>query len=283
MVCISGCSKDKGGIGDKKGFAPKGDGKVIAQVGDDAILDTDLEALLFKIPPEFRARYETPEAQREIVDSLVKVKTLAWEAKRQGIDKKPEIQVSIKYFTDQLLANELQMKVSSDIKVSDGEISKYYKEHKDEFTIKQRIKARHILVNTEAEAKDILKKLKAGADFAALAKEKSKCPSAQRGGDLGWMQKGRMEPAFDEAAFSLKSGKLSGVVKTSKGYHIIKVEDVRPEKIRELDKVKASIEKKVAQEKREKALTGLIDEVKKNVKVEINESYFKSLAKEKKE
>ncbi len=89
------------------------------------------------------------------------------------------------------------------------------------------VKASHILVKTEDEAKRILEELKKGVSFAKLAQEKSECPSKKKGGDLGWFGRGKMVPEFEKAAFALKKGEQSGIVKTKFGYHIIKVTDTR--------------------------------------------------------
>lgn len=91
----------------------------------------------------------------------------------------------------------------------------------------KQVKASHILVKTESEANKILEDLKRGASFAKLAQEKSECPSKKKGGDLGWFGKGKMVPEFEKAAFSLKKGEISDIVKTKFGYHIIKVTDTK--------------------------------------------------------
>jgi len=101
-------------------------------------------------------------------------------------------------------------------------------------TTAEQVHARHILLDTEEEAKKVLEELKAGADFAELARKYSKDEETkENGGDLGWFPKGEWEPAFDAVAFSLKVGEISDVVRTSRGYHIIKVEG--HEMDRELD------------------------------------------------
>lgn len=84
------------------------------------------------------------------------------------------------------------------------------------------LKAKHILVKNEYEAKDILKKLQDGKSFEELAKDFSMCPSSARGGDLGEFPKGRMVPAFEKAVLQLKENEVSGIVRTQFGYHIIK-------------------------------------------------------------
>ena len=104
------------------------------------------------------------------------------------------------------------------------------------------MRARHILVETEDEAKAILDQLKGGADFATLAKEKSKDPGAAEGGDLGYFTKDQMVPEFAEVAFKMYPGQLSDPVKTQFGWHVIKLEDKRTKQPPEFDKVKDQIE-----------------------------------------
>ena len=130
----------------------------------------------------------------------------------------------------------------SQVEVKDDEVAEYYALHKDDkFTEPEQVRARHILVKTAADAgadakaaarkkaEELLAKLKAGADFAALAKERSEdAGSAANGGDLGLFTRGRMTPAFEEAAFALQGGGLSDVVETPFGFHVIKVEEHRP-------------------------------------------------------
>ncbi|MCM3630368.1 peptidylprolyl isomerase [Paenibacillus glycanilyticus] len=112
------------------------------------------------------------------------------------------------------------------VKVTDEDIKAYYDENKASMSTPEQIRASHILVATKEEAEAILKDLQGGADFATLAKEKSTDPgSKDKGGDLDFFGKGTMDPAFEEAAFALKKGELSGIVQTSYGYHIIKKTD----------------------------------------------------------
>lgn len=86
-----------------------------------------------------------------------------------------------------------------------------------------KVRASHILVDSEKDAKDILEKINSGESFEKLAKIKSKCPSGRKGGDLGWFGKGMMVKEFEDASFSAKDGDVVGPVKTQFGYHIIKV------------------------------------------------------------
>ncbi|MDO5843701.1 MAG: peptidyl-prolyl cis-trans isomerase [Methanocorpusculum sp.] len=90
-----------------------------------------------------------------------------------------------------------------------------------------RVKASHILVKTESEAKQILQKISAGDDFSKLAKMFSQCPSGNKGGDLGYFSKGQMVKPFEDACFKAKVGDVVGPVKTQFGWHIIKVTDIK--------------------------------------------------------
>ena len=112
------------------------------------------------------------------------------------------------------------------VKITDDEIKKYYEDNKASFDTEEQVRASHILVKTQAEAEDIIKQLKGGADFAALAKEKSAdTGSKDNGGDLDFFKRADMDPSFADAAFKLKVGETSGAVKSQYGYHVIKVTD----------------------------------------------------------
>ena len=135
------------------------------------------------------------------------------------------------------------------IEITEDEISYYYDAHIDEFEHKESIHARHILLESEEEAKRILRKVKKrGADFAEMAKEHSTGPTKDKGGDLGYFERGRMVPEFEEAAFALKKGKISDIVKTQFGYHIIKLEDKKEPYKEELEDVKEKIKKIIISE-----------------------------------
>src|SRR5881628_2229768 len=153
----------------------------------------------------------------------------------------------------------------SQAEVKDDDVAEYYALHKDDkFTEPEQVRARHILVKVAADAgpdakaaarkkaEELLAKVKAGADFAALAKERSEdAGSAANGGDLGLFTRGRMTPAFEEAAFALQAGGVSDVVETPFGFHVIKVEEHRPGGVKPLEAVHDEIADGL---KRERAL-----------------------------
>nr|WP_282705996.1 peptidylprolyl isomerase [Desulfatibacillum aliphaticivorans] len=143
------------------------------------------------------------------------------------------------------------------VKVTDAEIRKFYDDNlESRFTKPEEVRASHILFGTKdaktAEEKEAIKKqaqevlLKAkkpGADFAALAREYSSCPSKEKGGDLNFFTKERMVPEFSKAAFSMEVGEISSLVETQFGYHIIKVTDKTPAEVRPFESAALAIRK----------------------------------------
>lgn len=146
-----------------------------------------------------------------------------------------------------------QVKVGESIQVPEPQIESYYNSHKDDFRTKERVRARHILISIlnkpadqipklKAKAEDLLKQIKAGADFAKLAQQNSDDKSnASKGGDLGWVMRGQMVPEFEKATFALKQGQISDVVTTNYGFHIVQVMEREDAHQRSLDEVKGEI------------------------------------------
>jgi len=161
-------------------------------------------------------------------------------------------------------------KVAEQAKPSAEDLQRYYNDHREQFRVQDEVNVRHILVKTpppgpdgkvdpkavdaaRAKAEGLLTQLKGGADFAALAKKNSDdTVSAENGGAMGWMGKGRTVPEFEQAAFALQKGQMSGLVKSQFGFHIIKLDDKRAAHVQTLEEVKAQIEPVVTQERAEK-------------------------------
>ena len=163
----------------------------------------------------------------------------------------------------QLISEELFKKVTGDVKVSKDEIKAYYNSHKSQYGQPQTRDVRHILVAKKALADQLYAQLKAGANFAKLAKKYSKDPgSASNGGKLT-VSKGQTVPAFDKTAFTLKKGELSAPIHTQYGYHIIQaLSAVKPAQTSSLSKVQSSIKQQLEQQKKNEAMTKWVDEKK---------------------
>lgn len=158
-----------------------------------------------------------------------------------------------------------------DVTVEEEELRAYYDENKDQYTEPEQVKARHILVEDEETAKSILKQLQTGEDFAEIAKEKSTDPgSKDKGGDLGFFERGMMDPSFEEAAFSLGIGETSPPVKSMFGYHIIRVEDKKLERLLPFDEVRDDVAKQVTKQKA-KPTSAVLMELKDAAQIKIND------------
>ncbi len=167
---------------------------------------------------------------------------------------------------------------SSGINITEDDAKTYYDENPNQYEQTERVKASHILIKTDttdpnadpnqaevkarAKAEELLKQIKAGADFAELAKANSACPSSERGGDLGFFTRGQMVPPFEEAAFALEVGQVSDVVQTRFGYHIIKVVDHRDAETRTFEQSKDQIIQMLKQRKQRESAGQFIESIK---------------------
>lgn len=184
-----------------------------------------------------------------------------------------------------ILAEELFNKRTAGIKpVSEQDARAFYDNNEDRFVQPERVKASHILLQVnkddtdairaqkKAEAQRILGELKKGADFAELAKKYSDCPSKQQGGDLGYFERGRMDPTFEKAAFGLKKGQMSGVVETPFGYHIIKAVDHAAANTAPFEQTKENIMQYLTEQKKQQSLTSYFDSLRGASNIQILDS-----------
>ncbi len=173
-----------------------------------------------------------------------------------------------------------QKEVRAKIAVSDEEIGKYYSEHRDVYEGKEAVKLKQILLalpqdadeetreKLKLQAEAVLKKLKSGEPFELAAAQYSQGPAAREGGDLGFVEKGTMLPAVDEAAFKLKVGELSDVIESPMGFHILKVTDRRGKGAKSLSVVREEIKEEIANEKMDKKLQEWLQELRKKSFIE---------------
>lgn len=254
----------------------------LAKVGNTKITQADLEREIKRLPDFAQKLFEGTGGKEKFLDELVKKELLYQEALKKGLDKDAEYQKKVEEFKKltligQLLEKEIEIKA----KVTDQDVKEYYEKHKDELASVSQIRASHILVKTEEEAKKILERLKKDEDFAGIAKKSSiDTGSAKNGGDLGFFSSGQMVPEFEAAAARLKTGEISEPVKTKFGYHIIKVTDKKMGKPIEFEKVKNVIFQRLSAEKQKEFFDSYIEGLKKSYKVEINKDAVSKLGAE---
>lgn len=247
--------------------------KTYATVNGDAITDQEVMALLKSMPGvDFEKLPE--EAKENVINQAIERNLLTKEAKREGIEKDKEYIEAVSKIKDDF-ALEIWMKKKYDAEtVSDKEAKKYYDDNKDAFLQEETRRARHILVKTEDEAKAIIKDLKKSknlaADFEKAAKEKSTGPSGKNGGDLGYFGSKQMVPEFSKAAFGLKQGEITKEpVKTQFGYHVIYLEDVKPQTTVKYADAKENIVKNLKMEKFRESMQARAKKLREKAKVEI--------------
>lgn len=246
------------------------DDKVIATVNGQPVTDADLNAVMGSLGQQLQ---QVPEAMRPraALDRLIDMRILSAEATKAGVDKSPEFKAKLDAIRQQLLIAQY-VKDKIEATVTDADLKARYDKEVAAFTPPEEMRARHILVKTKEEAEAIIKQLDGGADFAAIAKEKSQDPgSAAKGGDLDYFSAGDMVAPFEEAAQKLKVGEYTKEpVQTQFGFHVIKLEDRRKQQPPAFDTVKDQIKQAVVGEKFQLALLAL----KKDAKIDIKDPKF---------
>ena len=247
-------------------------GPFLAKVGNATITQADYDREFKTLPEYAQQLFSDEQGKEKFLNEIVNREILYQEAQKKGLEKTPDFQKKLEDFKKITLVTELfEKEIISKVKVSDQELKDYYDKHKEEFTPTIQIKASHILVKTEDEAKKVLDRLKKGEKFGDIAKAVSiDAGSAKNGGDLGYFSKGQMVPEFEKAAASLKVDDISVPVKTQFGYHIIKVTDKKKGAPVEFDKIRDMISQKLSGERQKGTFEQYLAELKKNYKVEIN-------------
>lgn len=259
------------------------------QIPADRQKEFDLQALNQLISAEllYQAgqKLEIKDIDKQVADKLSQSKSRFpnEEAFEKAIQSMDLTDADLKEYSrrDIVITNFIDRTIASKISVSDGETRKFYDENQDKFDQGETVRASQILIGVDAKASDAEKKkarekagklrkeLAGGADFAKLAKENSTSPDGQQGGDLGYFGKGQMVPAFEKAAFGLKTGEMSDVVETSFGYHIIKLTDRKPAEKIAYEVARPRIEGYLKNQKISEKVSSLLEEKRKEAKIEI--------------
>jgi peptidyl-prolyl cis-trans isomerase C len=237
--------------------------QVVAKVDGVEIHQSDIalaeEELGASLPQD-----ATPEARRNyLITHLVDMILLSRAAEEQGLSGSDDFKRRFAAMRTKLLAG-LMLRQIAQKSVNEEAMHKVYDDAIKQMGDEQEVRARHILVETEDQAKAIQADLKKGADFAELAKQKSKDPAAADGGDLGYFTKDQMVPEFADVAFKLDKGQISDPVKTAFGWHIIKVEDKRKKPVPTYDQVKDQLATVVVQQSQ----ADLVNKLRNQAKIE---------------
>lgn len=289
ILLISGCRK-----------RPEEKGIVARVNGDPVTLEEFNKALL----PYSPSKEEIPGLKRRLLDQLIEKKLKLQEARRLGLAvTDEELNQRIKetmgsypkseFITflnkegttfeewkkgvseNILLEKLITSQVYLPIKVSEKEITAYYREHRDQFKEPKKFRIRQILVESQTEAEEILKALGKGEGFEELAREKSLSPDKERGGDMGYFSKKEMLAEWEEAVGKLSPGEVSYPVESPYGWHIFKLEEIKSPRILSLKEARKEIKEKLLLERRERALKEWLLGLRVRAEIEINEELLR--------
>ncbi|TWG55147.1 MULTISPECIES: peptidylprolyl isomerase [unclassified Aminobacter] len=257
-----------GAQADKPADAPTN--AVVATINGKPITETDLQVAMADLEQQF-AQLPAEQRRAAALSAIIEIRLMADKAEGAGLAETDEFKSRMSMLRDRALHSAyIEKNIAQS--VSDDAIRARYDEEIKELPAAEEIRARHIIVNTEEEAKAIIAELDAGGDFEAIAKEKSQDGAAAQGGDLGYFGKGRMVPEFEQAAFALEVGSYSKEpVKTQFGWHVVKVEDKRNAEPPAFEQVQHQFRSLLLREAYFDAVSKLRDEA----KVEITDSALK--------
>jgi len=247
--------------------------KVVATIGSEKITLKEVEEELnqFRWP----GSPSGAEAKKQALEQMVRERVLLkaareanvklTEQEEKRIEKMRQLFVIRKYVEEELKKKP----------ITDEEVKVYYENNTGQFSTKEKRKISQILLKDQKQAEEILKKLKEGADFATLAKENSIDGSKEKGGDLGWVTREGLPKEVGDSAFSLAKGELSGIIKSSAGYHLVKVEDIKPAQTRPLETVSQEIRRRLEQERIRQLEANLREKYKVNIDYTVFETEVK--------
>ena len=219
-----------------------------------------------------RVRTVALRQKKEFLESYITEKLLLKEAEKRGVQHLADVEDLMNQARQKILVAKLiENEVESKVKVTPEDVQRYYDTHKEDFQTPFRVKASHMLLRSREEAEGVLARLRLGQDFGELAKTMSLDPTAQKGGDLGYFQKGQLIKEIEETAFAMNKGDLSDIIQTNFGFHIIQVTDIAEPQARDFDSVKNEIRDKLVVEEKSRLFSGLTEDLKRKAKISVDE------------
>jgi peptidyl-prolyl cis-trans isomerase C len=239
----------------------------VAKIGEIYITLPELEKEIENVPSFARPKDE--KAKAEFLDKIIERKMLSLEAKERGLYLKSSYIEKISNFSENILINTLWEEVSSEVKVSEEEIKKFYLEHIDDYKIPEKYKFVRIEVKEKGVAEDILKRIKKGEIIESLAVKYSIAPDAKNGGIVDNYTKGSYPKEYYDYVSRMKINEVKIFEnKENKNFAIVKLLEKTPEKLRPIEEVKDAIERRILNEKQKERWEELIKELKEKYKVE---------------
>ncbi len=256
-----------------KGIADK---NVVAVVGAEEITKDDFEKYLNTLPQGQKEWANSPQGKKYIIDTLINSRLIEQEFTKRGLDKNTDFINRVENYRKQLMTEFIQKDIiKEDVKITDEDADKYYKEHNKEFNTPEQVKIMDMVLAQEKEALDIIARLKKGEDFGTLAANLSIDQfTKSRSGDLPSFTRDA-RPDIAQAAFSAKkANEIIGPVKTSQGYHVIKFIKKIQAQSKSFEEVKESLKARLATIKRNEMYQNFLKGLKESGNVKINEEFI---------
>jgi peptidyl-prolyl cis-trans isomerase C len=248
----------------------KKDEVVLATIGDTDITVSDFNERISNLPPKYQEVVN--KRKKEFLEEIINDTLLYRQAIKYGLHKDKDVKKVIAEARKKvLIARLLKDKVDDEIEITDEDIEIFYQANRGRYLSPEIMRVSHILVHSSEEAEKILAAIEGGSPFEEMARAKSIDPTAQTGGDIGYFPKGQLMPAFEKACAELEIGQISGVVKTSLGYHIIKLTDRKPSELRPIEDVTEDIKARLRNIKRQELFGALLKRLREDTEIYINE------------
>jgi len=252
------------------GCAKRSKKEVVATINGKDITMIMVDEKIENLPKYYQAF--ASQHKKEVVDEMIVEELLYDEAKRRKLDSDSEVKELINEANKKILISKvIENETRKSAPVSEDDVKAHYEENKDKYMVPETVRASHILTSTEEDAKAAQEELNAGSDFADIAKKYSKDLTKDRGGDLGYFNKGQMIPEFEKACFSLDIGDVSPIIKTRFGYHIIELTDRKPATYRKFEEVKNNIMSQLTKDSQRAKFDEFANKLRSNAKIEIKE------------
>ncbi|MCF7936953.1 MAG: peptidylprolyl isomerase [Synergistales bacterium] len=244
--------------------------KVLAKVGDRAITQGDLMAVLQNLEPRQAMFFATPQGQQRLLEQLINRELIYLWGKELNVSEEEAFQQQLEMLKSDLVRQYALQQLLGDVTVTEKEEKEYYDANSKDFMTKEQVEVSHILVSSEDKAVEVRNEIvEEGVSFDVAAREYSEGPTGKEGGKLGTISRGDVVPEFEEVAFALESGDISDPVKTKYGYHIIMVSAKKAAEQKPFEDVQGEIQKQLAQQKQRELYESKLEELHEQFPVEI--------------
>ena len=235
--------------------------KILAVSAGHEITEKELNDLIANYPPEQQIYLSNPNAKNEVLEQLIGFHLFSKMAEEKKIKESKEYKETLAKMENELASHMAATSVIDKVTVDEAEAKAYYDANAAQFANGEQVKAKHILVDEEEQAKKIAEEIAAGKSFEDAARQYSTCLSKDKGGDLGYFGRGQMVPEFEKAAFEGTAGELLGPVKTQFGYHLIVVDDKKEKETSSYDDIKDQLLEQLLQQKKQKVYMETVKEL----------------------